>query len=73
MSAVRYQETINGHRFVIEVLHVSTNRWRAQLLRRPDRATSLMPFYGPTPEDAAKLLRGWLTRTAKAAPLKAGA
>ena len=62
MTVVRYRELINGRNYVIEVLPVASNRWRAQLVRRPDRATALMPFYGVSPDEAAAQLRGWLSK-----------
>ena len=63
MTVVRYQETINGRTYVIEVSPVDRQRWRAQLARK-GRTTALMPFYGPTPDEAARLLSGWLAKTA---------
>ena len=56
----RYEELIAGRTYEIEVLPVSQSRWRAQIARRPGMPTSLMPFYGPTPEAAAQELRRWL-------------
>jgi hypothetical protein len=49
----RYEEQIAGRTYYIEVSPVSASRWRAQLARRPGMPTSLMPFYGQTPEEAA--------------------
>ena len=62
MNTVRFNETINGRAYVIEVLAVGRDRWRAQLARRPGATTAVMPFYGPTPDEAARRLSGWLTR-----------
>lgn len=56
----RYEEQIAGRTYLIEVSPVSQTRWRAQIARRPGMPTSLMPFYGPTPEEAAGELRQWL-------------
>jgi hypothetical protein len=61
VSQVRITETINGRPYVIEVTSVGRDRWRAQLSRRGG-STALMPFYGPTPDEAAGLLTRWLTR-----------
>jgi len=36
--------------------------WRAQLIGLHGGPTALMPFYGPTPDEAARLLGDWLTR-----------
>ena len=66
MNIVRIRETINGRPYVIEVLPVSADRWRAQVAGRPGGTTALMPFYGKTPAEAAGLLSGWLTRAARA-------
>jgi hypothetical protein len=56
----RFEETIGGRAYHIEVTAVS-NRWRAQLSRLPGMPTAMMPFYGPTPDEAARQLRAWLT------------
>jgi hypothetical protein len=66
VNIVRFQETINGRSYVIEVLPVGQDRWRAQIAGRPGGTTALMPFYGTTPAAAAKLLSGWLTRAGAA-------
>ena len=55
----RFEETIGGRAYQIEVTPVS-NRWRAQLRRMPGTPTAMMPFYGPTPDEAARLLTQWL-------------
>jgi hypothetical protein len=57
----RYEEHIAGRTYHIEVQEVSDSRWRAQIVRRPGLPTSMMPFYGTTPEEAAKHLSRWLT------------
>ena len=64
MNIVRFQEIINGRSYVIEVLPVGRDRWRAQIAHVPGGTTALMPFYGTTPDEAASLLSGWLTRAA---------
>lgn len=56
----RYQEQIAGRTYHIEVTFVSASRWRAQIERGPGMPSSLMPFYGPTPEEAAGELSKWL-------------
>ena len=60
MAAHHFAETIGGRPYLIEVTLVS-NRWRAQLLRLPGVPTAMMPFYGQTPDEAAKQLTDWLT------------
>lgn len=64
MPVIRITETINGRLYVIEVLPVGRDQWRAQLARR-GATTALMPFYGPTPDEAARQLAGWLTRAGR--------
>lgn len=61
MNIVRFQETINGRSYVIEVRPVGQDRWRAQIAR-PGATTALMPFYGTTPDEAAQSLSVWLAR-----------
>jgi hypothetical protein len=55
----RFEETIGGRAYHIEVLPVS-NRWRAQLCCTPGVPRAMMPFYGQTPDEAARLLAKWL-------------
>jgi hypothetical protein len=62
VNTVRISQTIHGRSYVIEVRPVSGDRWRAQIARTPGGMTSLMPFYGHTPDEAAQQLAGWLTR-----------
>lgn len=57
----RYEEHIAGRTYQIEVRAVSQSRWRAQIVRLPGLPTSMMPFYGSTPEQAAKGLSRWLS------------
>lgn len=56
----RYEEQIAGRTYLIEVRAVSEARWRAQLARLPGLPTSMMPFYGATPQQAAQELSRWL-------------
>jgi hypothetical protein len=58
----RYEETIGGRAYLIEVTAVSPDRWRAYIVRIPGVPTALMPFYGSTPAEAAHQLSDWLTR-----------
>ena len=58
----QFHELIAGHPYLIEVSAISQNRWRAYIVRIPGVPTALMPFYGHTPDEAAGLLREWLTR-----------
>ena len=58
----RFQELIGGHPYLIEVAAVASDRWRACIVRIPGVPTALMPFYGPTPDEAASQLRQWLVR-----------
>ena len=53
---------IAGRAYLIEVAAVTKDRWRAYIVRVPGVPTALMPFYGRTPDEAAYLLREWLTR-----------
>jgi hypothetical protein len=55
----RFEHVIAGRPYQIEVMLVG-NRWRAHLRRLAGMSTSLMPFYGATPEEAADLLTRWL-------------
>jgi hypothetical protein len=56
----RFEETIGGRAYQIEVTPVTGNQWRAQIRRIPGMPTSLMPFYGTTPDEAARHLSQWL-------------
>ena len=73
MTTYRFERCIAGRTYVIEVLPVSATRWRAQIARLPGMPTSLMPFYGPTPEDAARELANWLSLVSTAPPVLAPA
>ena len=61
VKVYRFEQVIAGRAYVIEVQPVSATRWRAQIARLPGMPTSLMPFYGATPEDAARELTNWLS------------
>jgi hypothetical protein len=67
VDVIRIKEIINGRSYVIELQAVGASQWRAQLARR-EATTALMPFYGPTPDDAAGLLRRWLTKANAPSP-----
>ena len=56
----RYEQHIAGRTYHIDVLPISQSRWRAEIARLPGMPTSLMPFYGTTPEEAAAELSRWL-------------
>jgi hypothetical protein len=58
----RFEEFIGGHAYLIEVAAVANDRWRARIVRIPGVPTALMPFYGPTPDEAASGLCLWLAR-----------
>jgi hypothetical protein len=58
----RFEESIGGRLYVIEVAPVAPDRWRARIVRLPGVPTALMPFYGSTPDEAAGLLSTWLSR-----------
>jgi hypothetical protein len=64
----RFQESIGGRPYLIEVAAVAKDRWRAYLVQIPGVPTALMPFYGPTPDEAAGSLRAWLTRAYERTP-----
>ena len=61
MNVHRVKQTINGREYLIEVSSVGSNKWRAQLRRTPGGSCAMMPFYGDTPDEAARQLTGWLT------------
>ena len=58
----RFEQSIAGRPYLIEVSAVSQDRWRAQIVRLPGVPTAMMPFYGRTPAEAAEQLSAWLTR-----------
>jgi len=57
----RFDETINGREYRIEVSAVGSNKWRAQIARAGGGSRAMMPFYGRTPDEAVKQLSHWLT------------
>jgi hypothetical protein len=57
----RFEETINGREYLIEVSSVGADKWRAEIARLPGGSAAMMPFYGRTPDEAARLLSRWLT------------
>jgi hypothetical protein len=61
-SIRRFEESVAGKPYLIEVAAVAEDRWRAHLVRVPGVPTALMPFYGLTPDEAARHLVNWLTR-----------
>lgn len=50
---------------------VDPDRWRAYLVSGPGGSTALMPFYGPTPDEAVEQLTTWLTLALTAGPKEA--
>ena len=68
----RYEQSIAGRPYLIEVVKVSQDRWRAYMVRVPGVPTALMPFYGTTPLDAAHQLFEGLTRAHARAAKPAG-
>lgn len=56
----RFEEVINGREYLIEVSSVGIGKWRAQIKRLPGGSAALMPFYGDTPDAAARQLSRWL-------------
>lgn len=68
----RFEESIAGRVYLIEVAPVTPDRWRAYIVRIPGVPTALMPFYGATPADAAEQLCNWLARAHARASTPAG-
>ena len=60
VTVQRFDETINGREYKIEVTAVGT-KWRAQIARVPGGSRAMMPFYGATPNEAVQHLSSWLT------------
>ena len=67
MNLQRFEETINGRVYQIEVSAVQPDRWRANLVTQTGGPTALMPFYGHTPSEAAELLVNFLARAHRVA------
>lgn len=61
VTVQRFEETINGREYRIEVSAVGSNKWRAQIARAGGGSRAMMPFYGRTPDEAVKQLSHWLT------------
>jgi hypothetical protein len=61
VTVQRFEETINGRAYRIEVSAVGTNSFRAQIARAPGGSRAMMPFYGRTPNEAVEHLSQWLT------------
>ena len=61
VTVLRFDETINGREYRIEVSPVGTDRFRAQIARPPGGSRAMMPFYGRTPDEAVEHLSQWLT------------
>src|SRR6476661_8194886 len=61
VTVQRFDETINGREYRIEVSAVESNRFRAQIARAPGGSRAMMPFYGRTPNEAVEHLSQWLS------------
>ena len=57
-----FHQQINGREYRIEVSHVATNRWRAEVVTPYGGPTALMPFYGTSADAARDGLSAWLSR-----------
>ena len=57
----RFDETINGRPYRIEVSAVGIDNYRAQIARAPGGSRAMMPFYGRTAAEAVAHLSEWLT------------
>jgi hypothetical protein len=68
----RFEQSIAGRAYLIEVAAVDKDRWRAHIVRLPGMPTALMPFYGSTPDEAAQHLSAWLARAYERASKAAG-
>jgi hypothetical protein len=60
VTVQRFDETINGREYRIEVSAVAIDRFRAQIARAPGGSRAMMPFYGRTPDEAVEHLSQWL-------------
>ncbi len=66
-----FDEVIDGRTYHIEVARITRDRWRAHIVSTTGVRAALMPFYGPTPSEAARSLSDWLAlahRTARSGP-----
>lgn len=68
MTTHRFEETIGGQRYVVEVTPALGGHWRACLVRTAGVPTALMPFYGATPREALQALVVWLSHAHGVAP-----
>jgi hypothetical protein len=66
-------EIIEGRTYHIEVSLVGTDRWRAHIAHAAGVPAAMMPFYGATPDEAARLLSNWLTLAHRTARGNSGA
>jgi hypothetical protein len=64
-----FEQDIAGRLYQVEVTSVG-DRWRAQLRRAAGMPTAMMPFYGATPEEAARQLTQWITLAHRRQPAK---
>ena len=62
----RFHKSISGRVYHIEASMLRDDRWRAQIARLPGMPTAMMPFYGETADEAARLLFDWLARAHRA-------
>jgi hypothetical protein len=60
VTVQRFDETINGRAYRIEVSAVGSDTYRAQIARAPGGSRAMMPFYGRTPDEAIGHLSQWL-------------
>jgi len=61
VTVQRFDETINGREYRIEVSAVGSDKWRAQIARAGGGSRAMMPFYGRTTDEAVKHLSQWLS------------
>lgn len=61
VTVQRFDETINGRAYRIEVSAVGIDTFRAQIARAPGGSRAMMPFYGRTPDEAVRHLSHWLS------------
>lgn len=61
VTVQRFDETIHGRAYRIEVSAVGTDKFRAQLARAPGGSRAMMPFYGRTAVEAVEHLSQWLS------------
>jgi len=71
-DVLRFEESIAGRHYLIEVAAITEDRWRACIVRAPGVPTALMPFYGRTAVEAKQQLSAWLARAHQRASTPAG-